>query len=456
MNHRIKSLILLSSAAFIFSAVPAASQSYEFRYTPRIVSEGVPGGPIDPGEPADLEQCANPVTGGMLEHGQAVTAFLSATVPWSGACQSEARVCDDGSLTGSYLFPSCIPVAAVGCALPWGGSIGHGEVATAWAQATVVSGQSCISEDRFCSDGALSGTFANEACVVEEDTDPDPFAFGTNSNALPNALNLSNVERVQGITGNVPVSIVDPSSEAAFRICATANCSTVVADWRVEDATIQNGQYLQVRQRTSGSPGGSTSLMIAVGSFSTAFSQTTTMNPCGGAGRLCDDGTVYLGINNGLMLATTRCDAGQAWNGTSCAGTAIKNAYFGPAGTAPSPLCTNAGQSIPGCLDGETNTALIAAQGSDFAAATYCATLVQDGYDDWYLPAIRQVMHFSSVPNTTGAFQNSLDKSASSYYQSSSELSVNQVHIWRATTATVAGHNKGSSFAVGLRCVRTM
>ncbi len=57
---------------------------------------------------------------------------------------------------------SGIPAPA-SCALPWGGTLAHGDSATAYRAATYPD-SSCASETRTCSDGTLSGTFADASC----------------------------------------------------------------------------------------------------------------------------------------------------------------------------------------------------------------------------------------------------------------------------------------------------
>lgn len=54
-------------------------------------------------------------------------------------------------------------------------------------------------------------------------------------------------------------------------------------------------------------------------------------------------------------------------------------------------------------IDGPSNTATIAALGSGYAAAYFCANLSIDGYTDWYLPAKNEleVLYYNLKPGTT-------------------------------------------------------
>ena len=58
------------------------------------------------------------------------------------------------------------------CDIPWGGSIADGANITAYQAA---SAPSCSSEERLCSNGVLSGSFANQNCTVTAPACPTGF-----------------------------------------------------------------------------------------------------------------------------------------------------------------------------------------------------------------------------------------------------------------------------------------
>lgn len=103
--------------------------------------------------------------GGSINHGQSATAYQSASVPCGSSCNSQNRTCNNGSLSGSYSNASC-SVGACGCTLPWGGSINHGQSVTAYQASSVPCGNSCTSQNRSCNNGSLSGSYANSSCSV--------------------------------------------------------------------------------------------------------------------------------------------------------------------------------------------------------------------------------------------------------------------------------------------------
>lgn len=62
--------------------------------------------PIVP-PPTTPQSCA--FNGTTIAHGQSVTAYQSASVPAGQSCVSEQRVCANGALSGSYAYESCTP-----------------------------------------------------------------------------------------------------------------------------------------------------------------------------------------------------------------------------------------------------------------------------------------------------------------------------------------------------------
>ncbi|NUN05690.1 MAG: hypothetical protein HUU57_08005 [Bdellovibrio sp.] len=97
--------------------------------------------------------------------GQTVTAFQSSSVPFGHVCNSEVRVCRNGSFTGSYPFSDCTAGGAESCLFN-GQTIAHGGRVTAYASSSVAFGSNCVAQDRVCNNGALSGSYAFGTCSV--------------------------------------------------------------------------------------------------------------------------------------------------------------------------------------------------------------------------------------------------------------------------------------------------
>lgn len=100
-----------------------------------------------------------------IPHGSTVTAFQSATVPYGGSCTSQARLCTNGTLSGSYTNASCTVTPGASCTFD-GQQIAHGSSVTAYQTATVPYGGQCTAEQRVCTNGTLSGSYINTGCSV--------------------------------------------------------------------------------------------------------------------------------------------------------------------------------------------------------------------------------------------------------------------------------------------------
>lgn len=94
--------------ATAFAAVAASPAAGEYLY--RHVMTGIAQAPA-PKPPA---QCALP-WGGALESGGSVDAFQTGSVPYGATCASEVRFCDDGVLSGSFANQACAPEAPPSC-----------------------------------------------------------------------------------------------------------------------------------------------------------------------------------------------------------------------------------------------------------------------------------------------------------------------------------------------------
>lgn len=104
--------------------------------------------------------------GKTLAHGSSVIAFLSSSVAFGKTCVEESRKCLDGSLSGTFEYTSCSVGAAKSCVFN-GRTVAHGESVSAYSASSVAFGGSCAVQDRICHDGVLSGSFEFASCAVE-------------------------------------------------------------------------------------------------------------------------------------------------------------------------------------------------------------------------------------------------------------------------------------------------
>jgi hypothetical protein len=95
-----------------------------------------------------------------IANNASVVAYQQMSVPYGSVCQSESRNCKDGSLTGSFRNSGCTVGAAAPCNFN-DQVIASGQIVKAFPSSTVPYGQQCVSQDRLCTNGILSGSAIN-------------------------------------------------------------------------------------------------------------------------------------------------------------------------------------------------------------------------------------------------------------------------------------------------------
>lgn len=181
------------------------------------------------------------------------------------------------------------------------------------------------------------------------------------------------------------------------------------------------------------------------GGISPCTIATTPIAPCTSTviGAVCPDGAIYAGISpdgNKRMYATPN-DAGFfAWNNSS-------SSWFNTS-------MTDCGGSGGSCRTGASNTTLLAGlsgTGAPYAAAIYCNSLTANNHDDWYLPAIEELLVLGDNAAAIGNFDLTGDWT-DGYYWSSSE-STNQA-AWVSQLSTNFPHTRPKNIDFRIRCVR--
>jgi hypothetical protein len=128
--------------------------------------------------------------------GGAAIAALAGGFKSSGVGSSEGNSADS-----SYASSVCT----------FGGTeIVHGTSASAYQNASIPFGSSCIQETRTCSNGTLSGSFQFSSCIIKEDTNPhnasitenpqDHFRLLTQTTFDPDRASLEQVDKL-GVEG---------------------------------------------------------------------------------------------------------------------------------------------------------------------------------------------------------------------------------------------------------------
>lgn len=166
---------------------------------------------------------------------------------------------------------------------------------------------------------------------------------------------------------------------------------------------------------------------------------------CTSVGADCPDGTVFAGLTPdgmGRLFTTVNDAAGtRSWNDGSANHAQILPARCVAAGTAP-------GYGAA-CHTGQYNSAFIAGftgTGAPYAAARYCEELVENGFDDWYLPSQAELDILYDNRVAIGNF-------AAASYWSSSESTVNSDALLRNfSTGDRTAATKDTT--ANIRCVR--
>jgi hypothetical protein len=258
------------------------------------------------------------------------------------------------------------------------------------------------------------------------DPTPDTISFTNEANATTSTLYFSDIQQLSGINCSVPVTITGQGSPQ-YQICSDASCTTVIQAWTSSPSSVTTGQYLQTRLTTDNVGGASFQVTLIIGSGATVWTVTTAGGDCTGSpsiGTVCADGTIYAGLSpdgNNKMF-TTRCDAGQTWDGSICIG--VRASLSWNNGTTNRPLT-----GYSSAVTGKTNSAGLyglSDTGSPYEGAAYCETLNINGKTDWYLPALSELNILYSSKNIIRNFDTS-----GSYYWSATEYSSEGVYAVR-------------------------
>lgn len=295
----------------------------------------------------------------------------------------------------------------------------------------------------FCN-GASWNLIQAAAC---SDATPDSFSFTNEANATVSTQYSSDIVQVGGINCVVPVTISGAGSPQ-FQICSDAGCGSVIQGWTSSPSSITSGQYLQVRLTTDGVGGSNFQATVIVGGTASVWSVTNAGGDCTASptpGTVCADGTIYAGLSpdGNVKMFTTRCDAGQTWDGvSSCTG--ARSAVTWNNGTTNGNTTT-----VYSAITGQANSATLdglSDSGAPYSAAQYCESLNLNGHTDWYLPAISEV---AVLYSNMGAIRN--------FYSTGTYWSSSQVNNTTATYFQMASGTADSFFMYNgrfVRCVR--
>lgn len=265
---------------------------------------------------------------------------------------------------------------------------------------------------------------------------PSAFSFTNQTNVQTSTTITSNTQTLTG-----------------FACTASAVCTNclILKNGAVQGTTANfvTGDQIAIQLTSSANFGTAVTANVYVGQTNSGtWSVTTTSDTCGGtpaAGAICSDGTVYAGLSpdGNVKMYTTRCDVGQAWDGSTCTGTRTTKKW-----SYSNTILTG----VTNAVSGRTNTNnLYALNGtnadSPYEAATFCQDLVINGQSDWYLPSSGEI----NVLYTSKAAIANFDISGT-YYWSSTEYGNSNAWLQRFSDGSQSNTSKYYNYLV--RCVR--
>lgn len=204
--------------------------------------------------------------GETIAHGASARAFQNSSVPFGQSCQSENRVCSNGVLSGSYVFGSCNQGAPRSCLFN-GHTVAHGSGVRAFAESRVMHGQSCISEERVCSNGALSGNYSYASCNV----------------AVPNSCLFNGRTVAHGSSVDAFLTSTVPVGNSCSQQRRTCNNGTLSGSYSFSSCAPAVPASCQFNGQTIGHG----SMVVAYSSTMVSFGQT-----CASQLRNCNNGTL--------------------------------------------------------------------------------------------------------------------------------------------------------------------
>jgi Protein of unknown function (DUF1566) len=338
-------------------------------------------------------------------------------------------------------FSGLLPVACNGCngILRNGVLNGNVGVVTSGDMIALTMTSSSAPNTAVTATVTVGGMTTPPWSVTTSNNTPSPFSFTNQSFVDTSSTISSNTATLTGAFAN------------ATAICGTG-CTAISRNGGPFTASpitgFNAGDTIAIQLVSSASASSIATASVTVGATTSAtWSVTTTTDPCVGSptiGTICADGSMYAGLSpdGNVPMYAARCDAGQSWNGSTCAGTAVtQNWSYG--GTIVLGLTSNS--------TGRSNTATMYSDNGNadgpYQAASYCTTLSLGGHTDWYLPALGELEILYLNQGAIGGFNTS-----GTYYWSSTEDGEVSAGSQRFSDGSQSGFSKGNDQLV--RCVR--
>lgn len=164
-----------------------------------------------------------------VQSGDDVIAYSASSVAFGETCERENRTCSDGTLSGSYAFSSCSVVAPGSCSIS-GDVVQHGQSVDTYEAASVTTPGVCRSQTRTCTDGSLSGSYESLSCEVLPATCSSQdlnFSYTVSALLLSRVYGASGIIDMQSETYNctVPSSLVGDSDNGETLTFTEGQCN---------------------------------------------------------------------------------------------------------------------------------------------------------------------------------------------------------------------------------------
>ena len=287
-------------------------------------------------------------------------SYQNSSVLFGQSCVSQDRVCTNGTLSGSYNFGSCSVGAAASCLFN-GQSLASGQTIKSYQNSSVLFGQSCVSQDRVCANGTLSGSYNFRSCSVGA--------------AASCVFNGQNIASGQSVNGYLASSVgYGQSCSSQNRVCTNGtlsgsynygSCSTAAAaSCLLDGRTIAHNEMVQTFNSRSVSYGQSCQSLLRLcnnGSLdgNSAF-QFLTCSPSSGLSCNFKGQTVSSG-SSVLAFLTTSVPYGQSCQSENrvCTNGNLSGSYYesscSPQPPPPPSVCSNGATNYPACNNRSCN-----------------------------------------------------------------------------------------------------
>lgn len=227
-----------------------------------------------------------------------------------GYSGSATATCNAGG-SGSFALSST-SCSATSCTLPWGGSIANSASVTAYLSASPTG--ACTSESRTCNSGTLSGTYTNQSCTAGCAATSKSWGSGCSATTTAAAAGAA-----QGLTnsasgyGGSATATCNAGGSGAFALSSTSCSEVCTLPW---GGTINAGASVTAYEATApvGTCNGETRDCVAGASCAAATVNWTDETNCSKAtsGTLAHNATQALSVSTTLKegYCVARCNNG--------------------------------------------------------------------------------------------------------------------------------------------------